>query len=129
MYYIGHNMDTCNLYGIHVNQIKCWAFAFSGAMSAVCGVVKTARFAHAATDTGYNLEILIITAAVLGGASIFGGKGSVLRTFLGLIFLYAFQTGLTAFAVDSYVQQIIIGIILILAIILDIVLNTNARKG
>lgn len=129
MYYIGHNVDTCTLYGIHAARVKCMAFAFSGAMAAVCGAFKTARFAHAATDTGYNLEIMTTTAAVLGGASIFGGKGSVGRTYLGLLFIYALQAGLTAFAVDSYVQQIIIGAILIAAIILDIVLNRKTRKG
>lgn len=129
MYYVGHNEDTCTLYGIHAARVKRLAFAFSGAMAAVCGAFKTARFSHAATDTGYNLEIMIITAAVLGGASIFGGKGSVGRTYLGLVFIYALQAGLTAFAVNSYVQQIMIGVILILAIILDIVLNRKTRKG
>lgn len=129
MYYIGHNVDTCTMYGINANRVKQFAFAFSGAMASVCGAFKTARFAHAATDTGYNLEILTITAAVLGGASIFGGSGSVGRTFCGLLFIYALQAGLTAFAVDSYVQEIIIGVILILAIIVDIVLNSKTRKG
>ena len=128
MYYIGSNFDTCTLYGINANRVKQCAFAFSGFMSALCGAFKTARFAHAAPDTGSNLEILVITAAVLGGASIYGGKGSVGRTFLGLIFIYALQTGLTAYGVDSYTQQVIIGAILILAIGLDILMNRKTRK-
>ena len=66
MYYIGSNFDTCTLYGINANRVKQCAFAFSGFMSALCGAFKTARFAHAAPDTGSNLEILVITAAVLG---------------------------------------------------------------
>lgn len=129
MYYIGNNYDTCALYGINANRVKRISFAFSGLMSALCGTFKTARFSHAAPDTGSNLEILIITAAVLGGASIYGGKGSVCRTLLGLVFIYALQTGLTSFDVDSYTQQVIIGAILIATIGLDIIMNKQTRKA
>ncbi len=129
MYYIGNNYDTCTLYGINANRVKRFSFAFSGFMSAFCGAFKTARFAHAAPDTGNNLEILVITAAVLGGASIYGGKGSVVRTMLGLIVIYALQTGLTAFSVDSYIQQVIIGSILIFTIGLDIIVSRRTRKA
>jgi ribose transport system permease protein len=123
LYYIGHNVDTAIIYGLNSNAVKCACFALSAAMSAFGGVLMTARLAHPNVTVGSNLEISIITAAVISGASIFGGRGSIARTMFGVIFVFTLINGMTAFNINTYVQQIILGAILILAIYLDIRAN------
>jgi ribose transport system permease protein len=126
LYYIGHNADTAVLYGLDAGGVKCVCFALSAAMSAFGGALMTARLAHPNVTVGSNLEIGIITAAVIGGASIFGGRGSMIRTMLGVLFVFMLQNGMTSYNVNTYVQQIILGAMLILAIYLDI--RVNAQK-
>ncbi|MDR1966388.1 MAG: ABC transporter permease [Synergistaceae bacterium] len=128
LYYIGHNFDTTILYGLNANAVKCACFAISAAMSAFGGVLMTARLAHPNVTVGSNLEISIITAAVISGASIFGGRGSILRTMLGVTFVFTLQNGMTSYNINTYVQQIILGVILILAIYLDIRANSAAGE-
>lgn len=125
LYYIGHNADTTILYGLNANAVKCVCFAVSAAMSAFGGVLMTARLAHPNVTVGSNLEISIITAAVISGASIFGGRGSIVRTMFGVIFVFTLINGMTSFNINTYVQQIILGAILILAIYLDIRANAG----
>jgi ribose transport system permease protein len=127
LYYIGHNVDTAVLYGLDAKGVKCLCFALSAAMSAFGGALMTARLAHPNVTVGSNLEISIITAAVIGGASIFGGRGSMVRTMLGVLFVFMLQNGMTSYNVNTYVQQIILGAMLVLAIYLDI--RVNAKKA
>lgn len=127
LYYIGHNMDTTVLYGLRAGRVKILCFGVSAALSAFGGCLMTARLARPDVTVGANLEISIITAAVIGGASIFGGRGSVVRSMLGVFFIFLLQNGMTAFNINSYVQQIVVGAILIGAIYLD--LRFNKKRG
>lgn len=127
LYYIGHNVDTTIMYGLKSNVVKCACFAISAAVSAFGGALMTARLAHPDVTVGSNLEISIITAAVISGASIFGGRGSVVRTMLGVLFVFVLQNGMTSYNINTYVQQIILGAMLVLAIYLDI--RVNAKKS
>lgn len=127
LYYIGHNMDTTILYGLKADQVKILCFGISAALSAFGGCLMTARLARPVVTVGANLEVKTITAAVIGGASIFGGRGSVVRSMLGVFFIFLLQNGMTAFDINSYVQQIVIGAILVAAIYLD--LHFNKKRG
>lgn len=127
MYYIGHNVDTTIMYGINANRVKCICFAISAAVSAFGGALMTARLAHPDVTVGSNLEISIITAAVISGASIFGGRGSIVRSMLGVFFIFMLQNGMTAFKINTFVQQIVLGVFLIFAIYLD--LRINSKKA
>lgn len=127
LYYIGHNMDTTVLYGLRAGRVKILCFGVSAALSAFGGCLMTARLARPDVTVGANLEISIITAAVIGGASIFGGRGSIVRSMLGVFFIFLLQNGMTAFNINSYVQQIVVGAILIGAIYLD--LRFNKKRG
>lgn len=127
MYYIGHNVETTILYGIRANKVKIIAFMVSAMMSAFGGALMTARVKAPNVTVGSDLEVTMITAAVIGGASIFGGRGSMVRSMLGLVFIYMLKNGMTAYGIDSYVQQIVLGVILILAIIVDI--RMTAKKA
>lgn len=127
MYYVGNNMETTVLYGIKADRIKMICFAVSAMLSAFGGALMTCRVKAPNVTVGSNLEVTMITAAVIGGASIFGGRGSMVKSMLGLLFIYMLRNGMTAYRIDSYVQQIILGVILILAIIADI--RITARKA
>jgi ribose/xylose/arabinose/galactoside ABC-type transport system permease subunit len=123
LYYIGDNFSTTILYGLNANLVKTLCFALSAALSAFGGALMTCRLKHPHVTVGANLEISVITAAVIGGASIFGGRGSMFRTMLGVLFVFLLQNGMTSYDINSYVQQIILGSILILAICLDVRIN------
>jgi len=123
LYYIGHNSETTVIFGINTNLVKHICFAVSAALSTFGGALMTARVKAPNVTVGSNLEIRILTAAVISGASIYGGRGSVLRTMLGVLFVFMLQNGMTAYRIGSYIQQIILGIILVLAIYVDIRMN------
>ncbi len=116
LYYIGNNFSTTILYGLNANLVKIVCFG---------GALMTARLKHPHVTVGANLEISIITAAVIGGASIFGGRGSMVRSMLGIFFVFLLQNGMTSYNINTYVQQIILGSILILAIYLDVRINVK----
>jgi len=123
MYASGDNMETARLYGLRAGMVKRLCFAVSAALSAFGGAMATARLKHPDVTVGGDLEVTIITAAVIGGASIFGGRGSVVRSMLGLFFVAMLQNGMTAYGINSYIQQVILGIVLIAAIYLDLRIN------
>lgn len=123
MYAIGDNMETARLYGLRPNLVKSLCFAASAGLSAFGGAMATARLKHPDVTVGGDLEVTIITAAVIGGASIFGGRGSVIRSMLGLFFVAMLQNGMTAYGINSYIQQVILGVVLIAAIYLDLRIN------
>ena len=125
LYYIGHNFSTAMLYGLNANAAKCVCFALSAALSAFGGALMTARLKHPHVTVGANLEIGVITAAVIGGASIFGGRGSMIRTMLGVFFVFLLQNGMTSYNINTYVQQVIMGSILVLAIYIDVRINAK----
>ena len=124
LYYIGQSVDTSILYGLNTGLVKVICFVVSAMLSAFGGALMTARLAHPNVSVGNNLEVTIITAAVLGGASIFGGRGSMLRTMLGILFILVLQNGMTSYNVDTYIQNVIMGAILILIIFIDVRMNS-----
>lgn len=123
MYYVGQNIISATIYGIKANRIKMLAFTSSALLASFGGILATSRIAHADVTTGDGLEFTIVTAAVLGGASLFGGRGSILRSALGLFFLAMMQNGMISFRIDPFIQKIVLGIILILSVLIDIRLN------
>jgi ribose transport system permease protein len=123
LYYIGGNFSTTILYGLNANLVKILCFGASAGLAAFGGALMTARLKHPHVTVGANLEIGVITAAVIGGASIFGGRGSMIRTMLGVFFVFLLQNGMTSYNINTYVQQMILGSILILAICLDVRIN------
>lgn len=123
MYFVGENRQTARIYGIKSDRIIVSLFAFSALAAAVGGILISARVTYADTAIGLGLEFHFLTAAVLGGASLYGGKGSVLGSFFGLIFLATMLNGMIIFNIEPLLQQLIIGIILIGAVFVDTRLN------
>ncbi len=123
MYFVGENIDTARIYGIKAERIKIVTFAVSALTAAIGGLLINSRVTYADTAIGNGLEFHVLTAAVLGGASLFGGKGSILRSAIGLIFLATIQNGMIIFNIEPLLQQLIVGIILIVAVYIDTRLN------
>jgi ribose transport system permease protein len=123
MYFVGENRETARIYGIKSNRIIISLFAISALAAGIGGILLNARVTYADTAIGLGLEFQLLTAAVLGGASLYGGKGSMLGSAVGLVFLATILNGMIIFNIEPLLQQLIIGVILILSVFVDTRLN------
>jgi ribose transport system permease protein len=123
LYSVGENRLTARIYGIKSDRIVVSLFALSALAAGIGGVLISSRVTYADTAIGQGLEFHLLTAAVLGGASLYGGKGSMLGSCVGLIFLATILNGMVIFNIEPLLQQLIVGIILIAAVYVDTRLN------
>lgn len=121
-YFIGGNEKAARLSGIQVERMKIWAFVLSALLAGIAGILLSSRLGAALSTSGRGLELRVITAVILGGASLAGGQGRVLGAFLGALFMALINNALIIGRVSGYWQEVILGIILILAVALDQVL-------
>lgn len=118
-YYIGGNEKAAKLSGINVVKIKIMNYMVVGALAGFAGVVATARMGTASVQQGTGLELRVITAVIIGGASLQGGEGSVLGAFLGSLLMAIITNALTLLGVDIYWQTFVIGATLLSAVLID----------
>ena len=128
VYYVGSNEKAAKLSGINVEKVKIGVYTLSGAMSAICGILCVSRFGTATTTTGDGVEMTAISAAVIGGASLDGGAGSVLGAVLGIILLNIVDNGLVLLHVSVYGQDLVSGLILLIAVTMDVFSNHKKAK-
>lgn len=119
MYAIGGNEEAARLSGVKVRQIIALAFVLSALFAGIAGVLLTARLGVAEANIGFGYELDIIAAAVIGGASFFGGIGSVVGVIWGAALLGVVRNGMALLGVDSFWQQVVIGVVIILAVVID----------
>lgn len=127
-YYIGGNEKAAHLTGINVNLMKIFNFCFTAFLAGVAGLLITARFGSASVTVGSGLELKVITAAIIGGASLSGGEGSVLGAFLGALLMAVIANALNLMGVDVFWQTLVTGVILITAVVIDQV-NERRKRG
>ncbi|MEI6309076.1 MAG: ribose ABC transporter permease [bacterium] len=120
IYAVGGNKEMARLSGISVRSVELGAYVISGLTAAIGGLILTGRLASAQPNVGGDLNLDAIAAAVLGGTSLFGGTGSVLRTIVGALIMGTLANGLNLMGVPSYPQLVIKGAVFILAVMLDI---------
>jgi ribose transport system permease protein len=118
-YAIGSNPLGAVRAGIDVNRHLVKVYMLSGLLSAVAGLMVMARFASASVQAGANDELDAITAVVIGGASLFGGRGTILGTVIGSCVITVMVTGLILIGVQPFWQQVAVGAILIFAVAMD----------
>jgi ribose transport system permease protein len=118
-YYIGGNEKAARLSGINVARLKVFNYALAGLLSAVAGVVMTARLDAASKTDGLGTELKVITAVIIGGASLQGGEGTVLGAFLGLLLMALINHALNVIGVDPSWQPLVIGATLLAAVMID----------
>ncbi len=125
LYAVGGGEDLAWLSGVRVKRIKGLVYGMSGLLAGLGGILLTARLWSAQPNVGIGLELEAIAASVLGGASLSGGYGSVRGTLVGALVMGTVGNGLNLLEVPSYHQQIIKGLIFILAVGLDQLLKTG----
>ena len=126
VYAVGGNEEVSRLAGIRTSFIIGSVYVISGLLAALGGVLLTARLWSAQPNAAVGLELDAIAAPVLGGVSLFGGVGSVTGTLAGAFILGILSNGLNLMGVPSFYQQVIKGIVLILAVMID--LYTKKRR-
>lgn len=125
-YYIGSNAKAARLSGIRVERLQILGFLLMGLVAGIAGLAFAARVGSAVSTAGSGAELRVITAVILGGASLTGGKGSIPGALIGVAFMALATNLLILSRVSSYWQGIVIGITLILAVALD-ALQTRRR--
>ena len=128
-YYVGGNEKASIMTGIKVKKVKITNYIIVGVLAALAGVVMSARLASASTNIGQGLEMKVITACVIGGASLSGGEGTVLGAFLGSLLMAIIINALNMMGVDVYWQNVMTGAILIFAVVLDTVLKRRRENA
>lgn len=118
-YAIGGNGTVSRLSGVKVRRNQIIYYVIGGFMAGLAGVMYTAKFDLATPNTGDGWELQAIAAVVIGGTSMFGGKGGVLRTVVGVLIIKSLETGLIHIGLGSFWQRITIGIVIILAVMTD----------
>jgi ribose transport system permease protein len=119
IYAIGGNETSSHIAGVPVAETKFLTFVISGALCGVAAVVLLGRLGAGLPTSSQGLELDAIAAVILGGSSLFGGRGSVFGTLFGALILAVLQNGLNLLGVNSFVIQILSGAIIILAVLLD----------
>jgi ribose transport system permease protein len=120
-YYIGGNEKAARLSGINVDFVKIVNFCIVALLAGVAGLLITARFGSSSLTVGTGVELRVITATIIGGASLSGGQGSVFGAFLGALFMGMLANALNLLGVDIYWQNLITGAILIGAVLIDVI--------
>ncbi|MFD6028157.1 ABC transporter permease/substrate-binding protein [Streptomyces griseoluteus] len=121
MYAIGGNEEAARLSGLRVNRQKLVIYALSGVFAAVAGIVLAARLGSAQPQAADGYELDAIAAVVIGGASLAGGTGKASGTFVGALILAVLRNGLNLLNVSAFWQQVVIGVVIALAVLLDAV--------
>ena len=125
VFYTGSNEKAALYSGIRVDRVKFWVTVLCSALAGVAGVVYTARFGAATPTFGVGMELNVIAAAVIGGASLKGGSGTVFGAVLGLALLSVVTSSLILLDVSVYWQDVIKGLILLVAVTIDHWLNVR----
>lgn len=128
LYAVGGNAEAARLAGIRVGAITVAAYALAGVCAAVAALIMVARFTTATEQLGVGMELTAIAAAVIGGVSLAGGIGSMFGPMLGAFLLGVVLLGLTLMGVSQFVQQIITGLILLIALSYDRLLLLRRRR-
>jgi ribose transport system permease protein len=123
---IGDNETAARAMGIRVDRHRVALYVVSGSLAGLAGLLFLARVNAGDPTAGLNYELTAITAAILGGTNLFGGRASVLGTLIGALVMGVLQNGLNLLAVSSFYQQMAIGTVLVLAVWLD---QVNRARG
>jgi ribose transport system permease protein len=123
VYAIGGNEKATRLSGVPVRLHKTLIYAVSGLMSAIAAVILTARLNSAQPIAGMMYELDAIAATVIGGTSLMGGEGTLLGTLVGALIMGVLRNGLNLLGVSSFLQQIVIGGVIVGAVLVDTVLK------
>jgi ribose/xylose/arabinose/galactoside ABC-type transport system permease subunit len=119
IYAVGGNLEAARLSGINIDRVRLFCYGTSGVMAALTGILVASRLGQGTPAVGTTYELWAIAAAVIGGTSLFGGEGTILGAALGAAILGVMQNGMVLLNTSSYLQQVILGIVLVVAVTYD----------
>ena len=126
-YAIGGNEEAAILSGVNVRLYRTLVYGLCGGLSGLAAIILTARLNSAQPIAGIMYELDAIAAVVIGGTSLIGGEGTVFGTLIGALIMGVLRNGLTLLGVSSFVQQIVIGSVIIVAVLFDMAWKTNRK--
>jgi D-xylose transport system permease protein len=118
---IGGNPEAANLAGINTRWVTMKVFMIMGVLVAISAAISSARLNAATNALGTLDELLVIAAAVIGGTSLAGGAGTIIGAMLGALLMQSLQSGMVLLGIDSPLQNIVVGAVLVIAVWLDTV--------
>jgi ribose transport system permease protein len=127
VYAIGGNEEATRLSGVRVGLHKTGAYVVAGLTSALAGIVLTARLNSAQPTAGIMYELDAIAATVIGGTSLLGGEGTLVGALIGALIMGVLRNGLNLLNVSSFVQQLVIGVVIIGAVLVDTAVKRRRR--
>lgn len=119
IYAIGGNEQAAFLSGIKINRVKVLVYTICGLLSGLAGIVLTSRLSSAQPNSGIGIELDVIAAVIIGGASFAGGEGTIIGTFIGAAFMGILRNGLVLLNVSAFWQQVVIGAVIMGAVAID----------
>ena len=125
IYAIGGNENAARLSGIAIVRVKTIVYALAGILAAIGGIIVTARLDAAQPNAGTGYELDSIAAVVIGGASLSGGRGTILGTVLGAVIIGVLNNGLVLLNVSPFWQQVVKGMVILAAVVIDKVNNRS----
>jgi simple sugar transport system permease protein len=128
VYAIGGNAEAAHLSGIPVKRTRTILFAITGGLAAMSGLLMTSRLGSGSPSIGYGVEFAVITAVIVGGASLSGGRGSMSGTLLGGLFIVVLSNAMVLLGVNSYAQDIANGIVVLLAVLVRTGVGRTGRR-
>lgn len=128
VYLVGSNPRAARLSGIDVERVKSSVYLLSGLCAAIAAFIQMGRLNAAKPNMLYGLELDVISAVVLGGASLFGGKGNILGTLWGALVIVLIRNAMVLFGVSVYYHQVVKGLVILTAVFIDILRSGVLRR-
>ncbi len=119
VYAVGGNAEAAFLAGVKTKAVLFQVYVLNGFLVGLAAIVLASRLGAGVPNAGLQYELDVIAAVVVGGTSLSGGRGSVISTLFGAIFIGVLNNGLNLVGVDTYVQKIILGVVILLAVLAD----------
>ncbi|MBI5215750.1 MAG: ribose ABC transporter permease [Ignavibacteriae bacterium] len=119
VYAVGGNKEAARLAGINTNKVLLQVYMISGVLASLSGILLASRMNSGQPNSGLMYELDVIAAVVVGGTSLTGGRGTIIGTFLGAMLIGVLRNGLNLLNVSSYVQMVLVGIVILLAVLMD----------
>jgi ribose transport system permease protein len=119
VYAVGGNAEAARLAGIRTDRVLMQVYVICGVLTAISGILLASRLNSGQPNAGQMYELDVIAAVVVGGASFLGGRGTIIGTFIGSMLIGVLRNGLNLMDVNSYVQQVIVGAVILLAVLMD----------
>jgi ribose/xylose/arabinose/galactoside ABC-type transport system permease subunit len=117
---VGGNEEAARLSGIPVKRVRMMTFAITGLLAAFSGVLISSRIMSGSSNIAEGLEFEVIAAVIIGGTSLMGGEGSIIGTFLGVLFIGLLGNGMVLLGISPFVQEVVRGLIILFAVLISI---------